>query len=72
MRRLQEDAGAVARVLFAAAGPAMLEVHEHLEGFLHNRVRFAALEVHDKTAPQASSRTTDHTGLACQESQGVS
>ncbi len=30
MRQLQKNSGAVARVLFAAAGAAMLEIQEHL------------------------------------------
>ncbi len=48
VRDLNQDAGAVSRVGFAAAGAAVLEVDEHLERVPDNRVRAMALHVHDE------------------------
>ena len=48
MRRLQQDARAVAGVFLAAAGAAVLQVEEDLDRFLHQVVRLAALEVDDE------------------------
>ena len=46
--RLNQDAGAVARVGFAAARAAVLEVDEHLEPALDDGVRSHALDVDDE------------------------
>ena len=48
VRHLQEDAGAVAGVLLAAAGAAVLEVQQDLDRLLDDLVRLAALEVDDE------------------------
>ena len=48
VRHLNQDAGAVAGVGFAAAGAAVLEVDEHLQGVPDDGVRTAALRVHDE------------------------
>ena len=48
MRRLEEDAGAVARVLLRPDRAAVLEVHEHRERLLDDVVRGAPLHVHDE------------------------
>ena len=45
---LDEDAGAVARVDLAAAGPAVEQVDEHLEGLADDRVRARPLDVDDE------------------------
>jgi len=49
VRRLQEDAGAVAGVLLGAGSAAVLEVEQHLERFHHDVVRRAALDVGDES-----------------------
>src|SRR5262245_10504631 len=49
IRHLNEDAGAVARVGFAPAGAAVQQVEEHLQPFLDDPVRLAALDVDDET-----------------------
>ena len=46
VRHLNEDARAVARIDLAAAGAAVEEVLEHLEGLGDDGVRSAALDVH--------------------------
>ena len=46
--RLQKNAGAVAGVLLAAAGPAMFQIDENLERLLDNARRPASLEIHDE------------------------
>ena len=48
IRHLDQDAGAVAGVGFAAAGAAMLQVDEHLQRVADDGVRAAALGVHDE------------------------
>src|SRR5262249_8478423 len=47
-RRLEEDTGAVARVLFTAAGAARLPGAEDLERFFHQVVRLAAGQIDDE------------------------
>ena len=47
MRRLQQDAGAVARVDLGAAGAAVLEVVEHGEGLAQRLVRAPVREIGD-------------------------
>ena len=49
VRQLQQDAGAVAGVLFAAAGAAVLQVLEDAQGIGDNAVRGNALHVHHET-----------------------
>ena len=51
MRDLDQDPGAVARVIFAAAGPAVAQVVEGLQSLLDDFKRLAALNIHDKTRP---------------------
>jgi hypothetical protein len=51
VRHLDEDAGSVAGVRLAAAGPAMQEVLQHREGLAHDRVGLAALDVHHEADP---------------------
>src|SRR6185369_13205512 len=46
--RLNEDAGAVAGIGFAAAGAAMVEVQKDLEGLLDDCVRLAAFNIDDE------------------------
>ena len=46
MRDLNEDARAVTRVDFTAAGAAVEEILEHLEGLGHDGVRPSPLHVH--------------------------
>src|SRR5262249_12512016 len=41
VRHLEEDTGAVARILLATAGAAMLQVQEHLDRFLKHVARLA-------------------------------
>jgi hypothetical protein len=48
VRRLDQDAGAVASVDFAAAGAAVAEVDEDLERLLHDGVRLPPFDVDDK------------------------
>ena len=48
VRRLDEDAGAVAGIGFAAAGAAVLQVMQDLDGLLNDVVRLAALDVDDE------------------------
>src|SRR4029078_6214370 len=48
VRHLHEDAGAVARVLLAAARAAVLEVEQDLHTLLDDRVRLASMRVHDE------------------------
>ncbi len=48
MRHLQEDAGAVAGVVVAAAGAAVFEVLEDLDGLAEDVVRFAVLQIDDE------------------------
>src|SRR5262249_14977793 len=48
VRRLDEDAGAVAGVLLAAAGAAVLQVVEDGQGPAHDGVRPAPLQVDDE------------------------
>ena len=48
MRHLQEDAGAIAGVDFAAAGAAVVEIVEYLQRLLDDRVRRPAFDVGDK------------------------
>src|SRR5262249_769033 len=48
VRDLEEDARAVAGVLLAAAGAAVLQVDEDLHGLADEVARFAPLEVHDE------------------------
>ena len=48
VRRLHEDARAVARVGLAAAGPAMLEIDEDLQRLAHDVVRALSLHVDDE------------------------
>ena len=48
VRHLDEHAGAVAGVGLAAAGAAMIEVAQHLDGLLQDAVRLAALDVDDE------------------------
>ena len=51
VRHLHQDAGAVAGVLLAAAGSAVLEVQQHLDRLVHDRVRPAAVRVHHEADP---------------------
>jgi len=46
VRHLDEHAGAVAGVDFAATGPAVVQVLQHLDRLLEDAVRFVALDVH--------------------------
>ena len=48
MRHLHEDAGAVAGVLLAAAGAAVLQVDEDLQRLADDVVRLAVLEIDDE------------------------
>src|SRR6185503_3276857 len=48
VRRLNQDAGAVPRVRFAAAGAPVQQVDENLESLLDDAVRTAALDVDDE------------------------
>ena len=48
VRHLDQHAGAVAGVDLAAAGAAMIEVHEHLDALLEDAMRLAALDVDDE------------------------
>ncbi len=48
VRHLDEDAGAVAGVDLAAAGPAVEQVLQHGEGLAHDGVRLPPLHVHDE------------------------
>ncbi len=48
MRHLDEHARAVAGIGLAAAGAAVIEVAQHLDGLLEDAVRFAALDVDDE------------------------
>jgi hypothetical protein len=45
VRHLHEDAGAVAGVLLAAAGPAVLQVQQHLDRLVDDRVRATPVSV---------------------------
>ena len=49
MRGLEEDAGAVAGIVFAAAGATVVEVDEDLERLTDDVMRFAALNVNQET-----------------------
>ena len=51
MGHLQKDAGAVARVGFAATSTPMVEIAQNLQCLLDDVVRFAALDVDQKTYP---------------------
>ena len=51
VRHLHQDPGAVAGVLLAAAGAAVLEVEQHLDRLLDDRVRLAAVRVDDEPDP---------------------
>src|SRR6185436_7869836 len=51
MRRLEENACAVACIRFAAASAAMIEIHEDTKALLNDLVRLAPLHVHEKTHP---------------------
>jgi hypothetical protein len=51
VRHLHQDAGAVAGVLLAAAGAAVLQVQQHLDRLLHDAVGLAAVGVHDEADP---------------------
>ena len=48
VRHLNQDAGAVAGVDLAAAGAAVFEVDQHLQGLPDDGVRAAALHVRDE------------------------
>ncbi len=48
---LQQDAGTVTRVDFAAAGAAMIQIAQYLDGLLQDAMRFAPLDVHDEADP---------------------
>src|SRR5207237_1594793 len=48
VRHLDEDAGAVARVRFAARRPAVKEIDEDLQALLDDTVRAAAFDVDDE------------------------
>src|SRR5688572_32539136 len=66
--RLDQDAGAVAGVRLAAAGPAVLEVDEHLQRLLDDVVRALPLDVHDEpdAAGVALMARVVQTRLRCQ------
>ena len=49
MRESREDAGTVARIFLAAAGPAMVHVFEHQDGITDDVMRLAAFDVGDKS-----------------------
>ena len=49
MRRLQQDARAIAGVVFAAAGTAMVQVYQDLKGLAHDPVGFLALNIDQET-----------------------
>jgi hypothetical protein len=53
MGHLQEDAGAIARVGFATARAAVIEVAQDLQRLLHNVMGFAGLDVDQE--PDAAS-----------------
>src|SRR5471032_3150350 len=46
---LDKDAGAVAGAHFGAAGAAMLQVHQYLDGLTHNGVALTALHIDEET-----------------------
>ena len=48
VRHLDEDAGSVSRIGFAAAGATMVEIAEDLEPLLNHRVGLGSLDVGDK------------------------
>ena len=48
---LQQHTGAVARVHLAAAGTAVIQVAQHLDGLCQDGVGFAPLDVHDEAHP---------------------
>ena len=48
MRRLDQNAGAVAGIGFAAARAAMFQIDQDLEGVADNRMRALSLDVHDE------------------------
>jgi hypothetical protein len=48
VRHLDEDAGSVSRIGFAAAGAAMVEIAEDLEPLLDHRMGLGSLDVGDK------------------------
>ena len=48
VRHLQQHAGPIPGVGFAAAGTAVIEVAEHPEALLQNLMGFAALHIHDE------------------------
>jgi hypothetical protein len=48
VRRLDQNAGAVARVRLAPARAAMLQVDEHLHRLAHDCIRLASLDVDDE------------------------
>ena len=48
VRHLHNEAGAVARVVFATAGPAVLQIDENLHGVGEQLVRFLAADVDDE------------------------
>ena len=45
VRRLDENARAIAGIGFAAASAAMIEIQEHFQGLLNDRMRFPALDI---------------------------
>ena len=49
MWSLEKNARAIAGVGFAAAGAAVVQVHQHLQRLLDNLVRLAAFDVDDET-----------------------
>jgi hypothetical protein len=51
VRDLHENPGPVARVGFAAAGAAVVQIEEHRQGVADDFVRFPALDVDDKPHP---------------------
>jgi len=48
---LDEDAGAVAGIRLATAGPAVVQVYEHLDGLFDDGVRLLPLHVDNKPHP---------------------
>src|SRR6185437_5724685 len=48
MRHLNEDAGPIARIGLAAAGTAVVEVTQDLNGLLQNAVGFTPLHIDDE------------------------
>ena len=48
---LHEDAGTIARVLFAAAGTTVIEIDQHVQRLSHDLVGLGPLDVNDKPDP---------------------